>query len=96
MWLEVWQAAYDHLFNYIAAYMFLALAVMLFTGMPVALALGGVATLFAFAAIQLDFLDWPIFFPDRSAILGRGQRFGRGSKPGSCRGALFHLHGDDA
>lgn len=62
MWLEVWQAAYDHLFDYIAAYMFLALAVMLFTGTPVALALGGVATLSAFAAIQLDFLDWPIFF----------------------------------
>ena len=96
MGLELWQAVYDHLFDYLAAYMFLALAVMLFTGMPVALALGGVATLFAFGAIQLDFLDWPIFFPDRSAVLGWGRGFGCCAKPCPGCGALFHIHGHHA
>lgn len=60
--LELWEAIYDHLYVYIGAYMFLALALMLFTGMPVAFALGGVSTLFAFWAIYLEFLDWPIFY----------------------------------
>ncbi len=62
MFLELWDSFYDHLFEYMAAWMFLALALLLFTGMPVAIALGGVAMIFALGAIALDFLDWPIFF----------------------------------
>ena len=62
MFLEFWDSLYDHLYDYMAAWMFLALALLLFTGMPVAIALGGVATVFALGAIALDFLDWPIFF----------------------------------
>ena len=62
MLMELWEPIYDHLYDYIGAYMFLALALMLFTGMPVAIALGGVSTLFALWAIHLDFLDWPIFY----------------------------------
>lgn len=60
--LELWEVIYDHLYVYIGAYMFLALALMLFTGMPVAFAVGGISTLFAFWAIYLEFLDWPIFY----------------------------------
>ncbi|MEM7545880.1 MAG: TRAP transporter large permease subunit, partial [Pseudomonadota bacterium] len=62
MLLELWEPIYDHLYEFIGAYMFLALALMLFTGMPVAFALGGVSTLFAFWAIYLDFLDWAVFY----------------------------------
>ena len=60
--VELWEPIYDHLYEYIGAYMFLALAMMLFTGMPVAFALGGVSTLFALWAIYLEFLDWPVFY----------------------------------
>ena len=60
--VELWDPIYDHLYDYIGAYMFLALALMLFTGMPVAFALGGVSTLFALWAIYLEFLDWPVFY----------------------------------
>ena len=60
--VELWEVIYDHLYVYIGAYMFLALALMLFTGMPVAFAVGGISTLFAFWAIYLEFLDWPIFY----------------------------------
>ena len=56
------EAVYDHLFVYIGAYMFLVLALMLFTGIPVAVALGGVSVLTAFLAISLDFLDFAVFF----------------------------------
>ena len=60
--VELWEVIYDHLYVYIGAYMFLALALMLFTGMPVAFAVGGISTVFAFWAIYLEFLDWPIFY----------------------------------
>jgi len=60
--IELWEVIYDHLYDYIGAYMFLALALMLFTGMPVAFALGGISTLFAFWCIWLEILDWPIFY----------------------------------
>jgi len=68
--LELWEVIYDHLYVYIGAYMFLALALMLFTGMPVAFAVGGVSTLFAFWAIYLEFLDWPIFYQVIQRIWG--------------------------
>lgn len=58
----MWEAIYDHLYVYIGAYMFLALALMLFTGLPVAIALGGVSVLFGLAAIHLEFLDFAVFY----------------------------------
>lgn len=60
--LEIWEIIYDHLYVYIGAYMFLALALMLFTGMPVAFALGGSSVIFALVSISLDFLDFPVFY----------------------------------
>jgi len=45
---------YDHFYVFIGAYMFPALALVLFTGMPVAYALGGVALIFGFAFAGLS------------------------------------------
>ena len=59
---EFWEPIYDHLYVYIGAYMFLVLALMLFTGMPVAFALGGVSVGFGLWAIYLEFLDFAVFF----------------------------------
>ena len=58
----LWEPIYDHLYVYIGAYMFLVLALMLFTGFPVAFALCGVATGFALWSIYLDILEWPVFY----------------------------------
>ena len=45
--MEFWEWFIDdHLYDYIGAYMFLALALTLFTGLPVAYALGGVSVVF--------------------------------------------------
>jgi len=60
--MELWEIIYDHLYVYIGAYMFVALALTLFTGMPVAFALGGVSVIFGVAAIWLDFLDFAVFY----------------------------------
>ena len=68
--VELWEPIYDHLYDYIGAYMFLALALMLFTGMPVAYALAGVSTLFGLWAIYLEFIDWPVFFAVAQRIWG--------------------------
>lgn len=68
--IELWDPIYDHLYEYIGAYMFLALALMLFTGFPVAFALGGVATLFALWSIYLDILEWPVFYQVVQRIWG--------------------------
>ncbi len=67
---HLWEPIYDHLYDYIGAYMFLALALMLFTGMPVAFALGGVATLFGLWSIYLEFIDWPVFFAVAQRVWG--------------------------
>jgi len=61
MW-ELFEAVYDHLYDYIGAYMFLALALTLFTGLPVAIALGGISVIFGGIAIYLEFLDFAVFF----------------------------------
>ena len=58
----MWEALYDHFYDYLGAYMFLALALTLFTGLPVALAIGGVALIFGFLGIALDILDFREFF----------------------------------
>ena len=68
--MEIWEAIYDHLYVYIGAYMFLVLALMLFTGLPVAIALGGVSVLSAALAIYLDFLDTAVFFQVVQRIWG--------------------------
>ncbi|MEM0923042.1 MAG: TRAP transporter large permease subunit [Pseudomonadota bacterium] len=59
---ELWEPIYDHLYDYIGAYMFLVLALTLFTGMPVAFALGGVSVGFGLWAIYLEILDFAVFF----------------------------------
>ena len=53
---------FDHFYEYLGAYMFLALAISLFTGFPVALALGGVAILFGFLGIYFDLVSFAEFF----------------------------------
>lgn len=44
----------EHLQEYLGAYMFLALAVLLFTGVPVAFVLGGVALIFGMLGLYLE------------------------------------------
>ena len=68
----MWEIVYDHLYDYIGAYMFLVLALMLFSGLPVAIALGGVSTLFGLVAWQLDFLDFAVFFQVVQRVWGDG------------------------
>ena len=50
-------AIFDHLYVYAGGYMFLVLAVLLFSGYPVGLVLGGVALMFGAAGIALA-LRW--------------------------------------
>ena len=58
----MWEPIYDHFADYLGGYMFLALALTLFTGIPVAMALGGVALLFGFIGIAMDLIDFREFF----------------------------------
>ncbi|MEM1159731.1 MAG: TRAP transporter large permease subunit [Pseudomonadota bacterium] len=61
--LEFWHWLIDdHLYEYIGAYMFLALALMLFSGLPVAYALGGVSLIFAILATWIDAITFKEFF----------------------------------
>ncbi len=48
--------------------MFFALLVMIFTGFPVAFALGGTAILFAFIGVEVGLFDWSLLLalPDRT------------------------------
>ena len=68
--LELWEVIYDHLYEFIGAYMFLFLALTLFTGLPVAVALGGISVLFGGIAIYLEFLDFAVFFQVIQRIWG--------------------------
>ena len=68
----MWEIVYDHLYVYIGAYMFLALALMLFSGLPVAIALGGVSTIFGLVAWKLEFIDFAVFFQVVQRIWGDG------------------------
>ena len=61
---------YDHLYEYVGAYMFVALALSLFTGLPVALALGGVAMIFGFIGMYLDIVNFAEFFNVPNRIWG--------------------------
>ncbi|MEM6620629.1 MAG: TRAP transporter large permease subunit [Pseudomonadota bacterium] len=61
--LEFWEWFIDdHLYEYIGAYMFLALALTLFTGLPVAYALGGVSLIFALLATWIDAISFQEYF----------------------------------
>ncbi|WP_417515495.1 TRAP transporter large permease [Minwuia sp.] len=60
----------DHLYEYIGAYMFLALACALFTGLPVAFALGGISLIFGLIGIAIDVLDWAVFFQSINRVWG--------------------------
>ena len=69
--LEFWEwLVDDHLYEYIGAYMFLALALTLFTGLPVAIALGGVSLVFGLVAVTLDIFDVNVFFGVVNRIWG--------------------------
>lgn len=50
-------AIFDHLYVYAGGYMFLVLAVLLFSGYPVGLVLGGVALIFGAAGIALGLMS---------------------------------------
>ena len=60
----------DHLYDYIGGYMFLALALALFTGLPVAFALGGISLIFGLIGIAIDVLDFAIFYQVINRIWG--------------------------
>ncbi|MGH1358760.1 MAG: TRAP transporter large permease [Burkholderiaceae bacterium] len=64
------EAIIDHLYEFIGAYMFVALALMLFTGLPVAFALGGISVIFGVIAIYLEVLDFAVFFQVIQRIWG--------------------------
>ncbi|MFK7965053.1 MAG: TRAP transporter large permease subunit [Burkholderiaceae bacterium] len=64
------EAFIDHMYEYVGAYMFLCLALMLFTGLPVAFALGGIAVLFGFFGVYLELLDFAVFFQVIQRIWG--------------------------
>ncbi len=61
---------YDHFYEYLGGYMFLALAMVLFTGLPVAIAIGGVAMLFGFLGIYFDIVTINEFFNVPNRIWG--------------------------
>ncbi|MGI9435012.1 MAG: TRAP transporter large permease [Geminicoccaceae bacterium] len=48
---------YDHFEEFVGAYMFLCLGLTLFTGLPVAVALGGIAIFFAYLGVYFEYLD---------------------------------------
>ncbi len=60
----------DHLWEYIGAYMFVSLALVLFTGLPVAFALGSVSLIWGLIAIWMGILDINIFFGVINRIWG--------------------------
>ncbi|ANK81026.1 MAG: C4-dicarboxylate ABC transporter [Rhizobiales bacterium NRL2] len=60
----------DHLYDYIGGYMFLALAMALFTGLPVAFALGGISLIFGLLGIAIGVLDYAIFYQVINRIWG--------------------------
>ncbi len=60
------EVLYDHFEEFVGAYMFLCLGLTLFTGLPVAVALGGIAIIFAYLGVFFEYLDMTYlggFFP---------------------------------
>ena len=76
--IESWQLVADHLYEFMGAYMFLALVAMMFTGIPVAFALGGTAILFGGAGIFLDIVGPNGFFLVLNRMWGGGGPDGAG------------------
>ncbi len=69
--IEFWEWLIDdHLYEYIGAYMFLALALTLFTGLPVAFALGGISLIFGCIAVWMEIVDFQVFFAVINRIWG--------------------------
>ncbi|HZL85470.1 MAG TPA: C4-dicarboxylate ABC transporter, partial [Candidatus Krumholzibacteria bacterium] len=56
--------------NWLAPVMFLVSLVMIFTGYPVAFALGGTALLFAIFGIGLGAFEWSLLFALPERIFG--------------------------
>ncbi len=54
--------------DWLAPLMFVGALILIFTGFPVAFALGGTALLFAFIGVQMGMFDWPLLLamPDRT------------------------------
>ncbi|MEL6298698.1 MAG: TRAP transporter large permease subunit [Pseudomonadota bacterium] len=61
---------YDHLYEFIGGYMFLALALTLFTGLPVGIAIGGIGFLFGFIGVYLEIVTINEFFNVPNRIWG--------------------------
>ncbi|MEM7776910.1 MAG: TRAP transporter large permease subunit [Pseudomonadota bacterium] len=61
---------YNHLYEYVGGYMFLALALALFTGLPVGIAIGGIGMLFGFIGIYLEIVSINEFFNVPNKIWG--------------------------
>ena len=59
-----------HITEYLGAYMFLALAITLFTGLPVAIAVGGVAMVFGFLGVYFGIVSIAEFFNVPNRIWG--------------------------
>lgn len=54
--------------DWLAPLMFVGALILIFTGFPVAFALGGTALLFAFIGVEMGMFDWPLLLamPDRT------------------------------
>ena len=80
----------DFIIDFLPIMMFASLAVLLFTGYPVAFILGGLALLFGFTGYLFDMFQIVEFFQFPAAHLGPG-----GREPGARRGAHIRRHGRD-
>jgi tripartite ATP-independent transporter DctM subunit len=56
--------------NWVAPLMFVAVFAVIFSGFPVAFALGGVALIFAVLGVELGYFDWHLFFAMPERIFG--------------------------
>ncbi len=80
--LEYWEWFIDdHLYEYIGAYMFVALALALFTGLPVAFALGGISLIFGLIAVWIDAVDFQVFFAVINRVWGGDGQSGAVQNP---------------
>ncbi|MEM7024201.1 MAG: TRAP transporter large permease subunit [Pseudomonadota bacterium] len=71
----------DHLYEYIGAYMFLILALSLFSGIPVAFALGGVSVISAAVAAWIGAIDFQEFFNAVNRLWGGDGQSGAVQNP---------------
>lgn len=71
----------DHLYEYIGAYMFLFLALSLFSGIPVAFALGGVSVISAAVAAYIGAINFQEFFNSVNRLWGGDGQSGAVQNP---------------